>query len=177
MPISRRVQFAFAGLFAVPYLLCAAADGGAQRTVEAQLTPEAMFAEMKKEMFVLPQLRIYDDAGRRIFDLADSDPDTGERRIREALAAPRADGSTDALRDEWRRVGLEPPADRRAGELTIVELWAEWCQPCVSLHERVKKILADTAVPPITLLHVNANPEKILVSSPPPPASPVDSAP
>lgn len=152
--------------FAPALLAASAADSAppnAHRLFELRLTKPAMTEEMFDNVFSLPQFRVYDAAGAQVLDLGNGyDHESFDRRMRATLARPEKTGSTHTLAEELARFEGAELSDLPAAELTIVELWAEWCVPCHELNAQLTKILAGHSERRIDRLHVNANPEKIL---------------
>jgi thiol-disulfide isomerase/thioredoxin len=141
-----------------------AAWPGHVNVVEARITKE-FFQEIRKSgRFEIPQLRIYDAKGNRLLSLSGysqrqlgsslapildgkGKPDASQPLARDLARAERADGKP---------LGDLPPAD-----LTMVEMWASWCAPCHAQASHLAKILRDHPKVSVTLVHVEADPEKM----------------
>jgi len=48
-----------------------------------------------------------------------------------------------------------------SADFTIVEYWAEWCQPCHTQSEQLKKVIASQPGLSINVLHAEADPMKL----------------
>ena len=148
-----------------PAVLLAAENAlpGNHRQFELRLTRPAMLEEMSGNLFSLPQFRVYDLSGAQVLDLGKGyEHESFDRQMRATLARPEKTGAARTLADELARFEGADLSNLPAAELTIVELWAEWCVPCHELGAQLSKLLADHPTRRIDRLHVNANPEKIL---------------
>jgi thiol-disulfide isomerase/thioredoxin len=139
------------------------------KVVEARIT-QGYFQEIRKSgRFEIPQLRIYDAKGNRLLSLSGY----SERQLSSSLAPLLAgkgkpDASQPLARDLARaeRADGKPLGDLPPADLTMVELWASWCAPCHAQASQLAKILREHPNVRVTILHVEADPEKMSTSKP-----------
>jgi thiol-disulfide isomerase/thioredoxin len=134
--------------------------------VEARIT-RVYFQEIshqKGKALSLPQLRIYDAKGNGLLAFVGYSPQGLDIALPPLLAGHgKADASHPLSLDLARIEGTDgkplralPPAD-----LTIVEMWAGWCAPCRAQTRYLAKILGAHPDIRVTLLHVEADPQKM----------------
>jgi thiol-disulfide isomerase/thioredoxin len=144
---------------------CQPADSK-QHTFEVRLADEELSLELKEgKTFVLPQLRVYDKQGRQVGDFGtDFDEDTFPKKLESILKSPSPTGADKTLAMEIKRVADsagKPLAQLPTADFTIVEYWAEWCEPCKMQKEELGHILAAHQDLAVNVLHVEADPLKL----------------
>jgi hypothetical protein len=110
---------------------------------------------------VLPQFRLYDSRGWRLASSSGYERSEFRSRLESFLAGEgTADGerrlSAELLRFETRggrRLKEVPPAD-----FTIIEYWAEWCQPCHVQSGELAEVLAGFPKLSVNVVYVYASP-------------------
>ena len=110
---------------------------------------------------VLPQFRLYDSRGWRLARSSGYDRSEFRSRLEAFLAGQgTADGerrlSAELPRFETprgHRIKTVPPAD-----FTVIEYWAEWCQPCHVQSGELAEVLADHPQLSVNVVYVYASP-------------------
>jgi len=147
----------------VPASAAAEAEPAVER-VSARLTAEGFASVGRGGRFSLPQFRIYDSQGREVFEMHGFTPGRFAHQVRQALAQPTPTESERTL--EKVLTSMEgsdgrPVADLPDSDFTLVEYWAEWCAPCKILSKQLEEVLAANTMHRLTLLEVEADPEKL----------------
>lgn len=133
------------------------------RVFEVALTPEAIRQQMPA--ISLPQLRVYDREGRRVFESRGYDADFA--KTLEKLFQGKSQPTQHRLAPEIAQVrlpGNEPLPPLPAADFTLVEQWAEWCVPCHAQHREIARLLGSYSTLHFNLLHVESDPAKTLGS-------------
>ena len=139
---------------------------GHVNVIEARLTKAYLQKATRQQGkdLLLPQLRIYDAKGNGLLAIVGYSPKGLDIALPPILAGQ---GKADAAhplaldlarieRTDGKSLGDLPPAD-----LTIVEMWAGWCAPCRAQTRYLAKVLGAHPDVRVTLLHVEADPQKM----------------
>jgi thiol-disulfide isomerase/thioredoxin len=139
---------------------------GHVRVIEARVTKERLQELItKREGFELPQLRVYDAQGRRLLDLTGYGPDSFTAKMTPLL---KGQGRADASKllapdlDRVEQADGKPLGALPDAALTIVEMWADWCAPCHAQSGHLARILADHPGVRVNLIHLEADPQKMM---------------
>jgi thiol-disulfide isomerase/thioredoxin len=134
--------------------------------IEAKVKDKELFKMVtKKKEFAIPQLRVYDKQGQQVADFSGGfEPDTFKEELDKVLQSPKPDTGKPVLQAELeiitdsknKKLKELPPAD-----FTIVEYWADWCEPCHEQFDLLQKSLAAHPELAINMLHVQADPTKL----------------
>ena len=137
--------------------------------------PQSNFLEVKVEnkallemlhdgkKFSLPQLRVYNQKGFQVADFGSGEDDSFPETLTKVLQSPPKENSK-TLESETRILVEKDGKPLQAlptADFTIVEYWADWCQPCRAQSEQVKKVIASQPGLSINVLHVEADPMKL----------------
>lgn len=137
--------------------------------------PQSHFLEVKVEnkallemlqggkKFSLPQLRVYNQKGFQVADFGSGEDDTFPATLTKVLQSPPKENST-TLESETRILvekDGKPLQTLPSADFTIVEYWADWCEPCHTQAEQLKKVVASQSGLSINVLHVEADPMKL----------------
>lgn len=132
------------------------------RVVEARLAQEA--ARKIDEGFGLPQLRVYDARGRKIFDVEGYSHDFAAR-LSETLKSGGKPDASPSLAGELAAVVStdgKPIGSLPEAPLTLVKYWAEWCVPCHAQSRDLVKVLGEHPEMRVTVLNVEADLMKMM---------------
>lgn len=142
---------------------------------QSSTPPQPHFLEVKLEnkvllemmqdgkKFSLPQLRVYNQKGLQVADFGSGEDDTFPETLTKVLQTPPKENNK-TLESETRILvekDGKPLQTLPTADFTIVEYWADWCQPCRTQSEQVKKVIASQSGLSINVLHVEADPMKL----------------
>ena len=132
---------------------------------ELKVDDAALFKLINGNVFELPQLRIYDRQGRQVADFGGGfAPDRFRGQLEKVLLSPSPKEGKKSLENVLQSIvdkngkPTEKPAN---ADFTLVEYWAEWCKPCHLQAKYMNEIIEKHPDLAITVLHVEADPEKI----------------
>ena len=132
---------------------------------ELKVEDAALFKLVKGNIFELPQLRIYDRQGRQVADFGGGfDPDRFRGQLEKVLRSPSPKEGKKSLQVELQSIvekDGKPAEKATAADFTLVEYWAEWCKPCHLQAKYMNEVIEKHPELAITVLHVEADPEKI----------------
>lgn len=132
---------------------------------ELKVEDAALLKLIKGNVFELPQLRIYDRQGRQVADFGGGfDPDRFRGQLEKVLRSPSPKEGKKSLQDELQSIVDKngKPAEKPANaDFTLVEYWAEWCEPCGLQAKYMHEVIEKHPDLAITVLHVEADPQKI----------------
>ena len=135
------------------------------RVVEAQLAKKA--AQEIGGGFSLPQFRIYDARGRKIFDVEGYSEDFAVKLSELLAVGGKPDASSSSLASELAAVVSpegKPIGSLPEAPLTFVKYWADWCVPCHAQSRDLVKILGETPSLRVTVLNVEADLMKMMAA-------------
>jgi thiol-disulfide isomerase/thioredoxin len=133
--------------------------------VSARLTHEGLATVGRSGRFSLPQFRIYDSQGQQVFEMNGFVPALFKSQVQQALAEPKPFDKERTLKHE---LAVMVDAEGRSlaalpdSDFTLVEYWAEWCAPCKLLGKQLDEVFAANQDHRLTLLKVEADPEKLM---------------
>lgn len=132
---------------------------------ELKVEDAALFKMINGNPFELPQLRVYDRQGRQVADFGGGfDPDRFRGQLEKVLRSPSPKEGKKSLQDEMQSIvekNGKPPEKLADVDFTLVEYWAEWCEPCHLQAKDMNEVVGKHPDLAITVLHVEADPEKI----------------
>ncbi len=133
--------------------------------IESKLKDEELMKmAMGKEMS-LPQMRVYEKQGQLVIDFGNGfDEDTFKEQLDKVLQSPKPIAGKRTLKSELSiMVDSKNKAlkDLPAADFTIVEYWADWCEPCHMQFDLLKQALKEHETLAINVLHVQADPTKL----------------
>ena len=134
------------------------------RVVEAQLAKKA--AQEIGAGFSLPQFRVYDARGRKIFDVEGYSEDFAAK-LSEILAVGGKPDASPSLAGELAAVVSpegKPIGSLPEAPLTFVKYWADWCVPCHAQSRDLVKALGEHPDLRVTVLNVEADLMKMMAA-------------
>ncbi|HEX6903918.1 MAG TPA: thioredoxin family protein [Thermoanaerobaculia bacterium] len=133
------------------------------RVVEAQLTKKAV--QGMEGGFNLPQFRVYDARGHKVFDANGYSHDFAAKLSELLAVGGKPDASSSSLGSELAAVVSpdgKPIGSLPEAPLTFVKYWAEWCVPCHAQSRDLVKILGEHPDVRVTVLNVEADIMKMM---------------
>jgi len=133
--------------------------------IEAKVKDKELLKMVSGKELAIPQLRVYDKQGQQVADFSsDFEPETFKEELDKVLQSPKPTEGKPALNAELEIITdnkNKKLKDLAPADFTIVEYWAEWCEPCREQSKLLKESLDTHQNLAINVLHVQADPTKL----------------
>jgi thiol-disulfide isomerase/thioredoxin len=133
--------------------------------IEAKVKDKELLKMVSGKELAIPQLRVYDKQGQQVADFgSDFEPETFKEELDKVLQSPKPAEGNPALKAELEIITdnkNKKLKDLAPADFTIVEYWAEWCEPCREQSKLLKESLEAHQNLAIHVLHVQADPTKL----------------
>jgi len=133
--------------------------------IEAKVKDKELLKMVSGKELAIPQLRVYDKQGQQVADFgSDFAPETFKEELDKVLQSPKPAEGKPALKAELEIITdnkNKKLKDLAPADFTIVEYWAEWCEPCREQSKLLKESLDSHQNLAIHVLHVQADPTKL----------------
>jgi len=133
--------------------------------IEAKVKDKELLKMVSGKELAIPQLRIYDKQGQQVADFSSGfEPETFKEDLDKVLRSPKPTEGKPGLKAELEIITdtkNKKLKDLVPADFTIVEYWAEWCEPCREQSKLLKESLDTHQNLAINVLHVQADPTKL----------------
>ena len=133
--------------------------------IEAKVKDKELLKMVSGKELAIPQLRIYDKQGHQVADFGNGfGPETFKEDLDKVFQSPKPTEGKPALKAELEiitDIKNKKLKDLTPADFTIVEYWAEWCEPCHEQSQLLKESLDTHQNLAISVLHVQADPTKL----------------